>query len=112
MAATKKPRKKYRPRQVIKDPIAFVVSGTRPGSDEAQLKTKISYHMAMTNITQGRGDKSDWQEIANSINLALTLAEMGWGKDYVPVLVKAQGAMILLRIGSERKAAWLSGPTR
>lgn len=97
MAANKKPKKQYRPKPIIKDPITFVMVGNRPGTDEAQLKLKISYHLAMTNITQGRGQKEDWQEIANSINLAIVLAEMGWGKDYVPELAKAQGAMILLR---------------
>lgn len=97
MAANKKPRKKYRPRGVFKDPLAYVMAGNRPATEEAQLKAKIGYHLSMTNITQGRGRKEDWQEITNSINLGLTLCEMGYGKEFVPDLVKAQGAMILLR---------------
>lgn len=97
MAANKKPKKKYRPRPVFQDPVAFVIAGNRPAPQESQLKAKISYHMAMTRITRGEGDAQDWTEIANSVNLSLVLAEMGYGVEYVPQLVKAQGAMILLR---------------
>lgn len=97
MARSSKPKKKYRPKGVIRDPIAFVIKGLKPADPDAQLKAKILLHASMAEITQGRGGKDEWQVVANSINVCLALCEMGYGKEFVPDLVRAQGAMALLR---------------
>lgn len=97
MAKSAKPKKKYRPRPIIQDPIRYVTALVRPAPEAARLKTKIGIHLAMTNITKGEGTKDDWQEVANALNLSVILAEMGYGKDYVPLIVEAQGSMVLVR---------------
>lgn len=97
MSANKKPRKKYKPKGVIRDPVNFVVAGSRPASEEIQLDTKILYHSAMTQMVQGNGKKDDWQTLANAMNVGLILCEMGYGQEFVPDLVKAQGAMVLVK---------------
>jgi len=97
MSRSKKPKKQYKPRGVLRDPISFVIKGMRPADPNAQLKAKINLHGAMANLVQGRGTKEDWQEVANGLNVGLALAEMGYGKEFVPDIVKAQGAMALLR---------------
>jgi hypothetical protein len=97
MAKSAKPKKKYRPRPIIADPIRYVTAAVRPAPEAAQLKTKIGIHMAMAKITKGEGDKDDWQEVANALNLSLILAEMGYGQEYVQTVVMGQAAMTLLR---------------
>lgn len=97
MPRSKKPKKAYRQKGVIRDPIAFVIRGMKPADPDAQLRSKINLHAAMANLTQGRGTQADWQEVANGLNVGLALAEMGYGKEFVPDLAKAQGAMALLR---------------
>lgn len=97
MASNKKPKKKYKPKGVIRDPIAFVIKGVKPAEPDAQLRAKIHLHQSMMSLTRGEGGKYEWQEVANSINVALALCEMGYGKEFVPDLVKAQGAMAMLR---------------
>jgi len=97
MAQNKKPKKKYQPRSVIKDPLAFVLRGSKPAPESAQIKLKISYHMAMLRMTQGTGVYQDWQELANVLNLAVTLCEMGYGQDLIGEIVDSQGAMVMLR---------------
>lgn len=97
MPRSKKPKKAYRQKGVIRDPVSFVIKGIKPADPDAQLRAKLNLHGAMVNLTQGRGTKIDWQEVANALNVGLALAEMGYGKEFVPDLVKAQGAMALLR---------------
>ena len=97
MASNKKPRKKYVPRTVIKDPIRYIVRGNNPAEPEAVTKVKINHHLSMLAITQGKGVAADWQVVANALNAAVVLAEMGYGVEYVPEGVKAQGAMVMIR---------------
>jgi hypothetical protein len=97
MAKSAKPKKKYRPRAIIKDPIRYVTALVRPAPEAARTKTKIGIHLAMTNITKGEGTKDDWQEVANALNLSVILAEMGYGQEYVPLIVEAQGSMVMVR---------------
>lgn len=97
MANNKKPKKKYQPKGIIKDPIRYMLRGNKPAEESAITKLKIGYHMAMVAVTQGRAGKAEWQEIANVLNVAITLAEMGYGDQYLPEIVKAQGAMVLIR---------------
>ena len=97
MPKNKKPKKKYVPKAVIQDPIRYLVQGNNPAEPEAITKVKINHHMAMLAITQGKGGPSDWQVVANALNCAVVLAEMGYGVEYVPEVVKAQGAMVMIR---------------
>mgnify|MGYP006291048975 CR=1 FL=1 len=52
-------RSKYKPKGVMLDTMAWVMSGMKPINevDSAGLTLKIKNHDALTNITQGRGTR-------------------------------------------------------
>jgi len=97
MPVSSKPRKKYKPKGIIKDPLKFVLDGIRVADTGMLLSTKIMTHQSMLALTTGQADKQDWQFVANAVNVGLVLCEQGYGKEFVGDLVQAQVAMTLLR---------------
>lgn len=75
MASNKKPKKKYRPKPVLLDPIAHVLVGIRPPAPEHRARIEIVNHGAMYQLTHGKGTRQDWDEVACALNTALVLAE-------------------------------------
>lgn len=96
MARSAKPRKKYRPKPVIQNPIEYAISGMRPLGG-AGTNIRIGYHLAMQNLTKGSGTLRDWQDIADALNVGIVLAERGLEKEYLPELKKATYAHLELR---------------
>lgn len=79
MPASKKPKKKYRPKGTISNPIEYVISGLKPADAEAQTRLKLGHHWAMLKLTRGEGTKEDWWEVSNAMNVAIVLCEHGYG---------------------------------
>lgn len=97
MPASSKPKKKYRPKGIIRNPIAYVIEGINPPSPEKATQVQVSYHWSMTNLTKGTGTIRDWQAISNSLNLTMVLAEMGWGENYIGQIREAMYALAAMR---------------
>lgn len=103
MAANKKPRKKYRPKPVLKDTITYVLSGIKPLSEDTLTWLKTSLHWAMQTITKGEGSPDDWQNVADSLNMGLVLCERGYGNEYIEHMLAARQAMRALRERTKQK---------
>jgi hypothetical protein len=54
MPRSSAPRKKYKPKGILKDPLSYVLGGIRPASEDARVKRKILAHLAMQALVQGR----------------------------------------------------------
>lgn len=63
----------------------------------------IRHHGALTNITQGRGTWEDLNELANTLNVALKLAEAGAGSDEDRDAIQRAAAAVVAMEG--RRAA-------
>ena len=74
MASNKKPRKKYVPKPVLRDPIRYVVAGVKPPDADLMLKLELINHSAMESLTHGNGTYEDWQAVTNMLNVANVLA--------------------------------------
>jgi hypothetical protein len=103
MAANKKPRKKYRPKPVLKDTVSYVLTGLKQVPNDIRTNLKISVHMAMSTIARGHGERIDWENVAESLNMALVLCEMGYGHEYTQQIRLAQRAMMNLRVRLKEK---------
>lgn len=102
MARSTKPRKKYRPKRNLLNPVEYVIAGVRPAARDAQTKLKVGYHMSMAALCRGEGDTHDWQNVSDAMNVAMVLCEMGYGEDYLPDLSVAMQSMLAMR--DRRKA--------
>jgi hypothetical protein len=83
MPSNKKPRKKYKPRPVIADPVAFVVGGMQQITPENTLRLKLINHGSMKALTDGSATKTEWDYICTALNVTVVMAEMGLGDDYM-----------------------------
>lgn len=96
MASSKKPRKKYRPKPVVSDPIGYVIESMMPirdqGYDLVALKIKISE--AMVALLQGRATKLDMDKLVNMSNVSEALCQMGHGAEYENVCIDGRYALL------------------
>jgi len=83
MPSNKKPRKKYKPKPVMLDPVGYVVGGMKPIAAENTLRLKLINHGSMKALTDGSATRTDWDYICTALNVAVVLAEYGVGDDYI-----------------------------
>jgi hypothetical protein len=50
---------------------------------------KIINHSAMTQLTRGLGTRHDWDYISTALNIAIVLAELGVGHEYLEQIKNA-----------------------
>ena len=89
-------RSKYKPRQVFSDPVAWVINGFKPVSESGEaVSLKIKNHSALSDITQGQGDKNKVDVLIAAMNMAeaLHIVNPALGKEYAPEIKAAQDAI-------------------
>lgn len=89
-------RKKYKPKGVRLDVMAWVKSGMIPVAKvpHAGITLKIKNHDALANLTQGRGTRDDVDIIIAAMNVAEALALRGTGKDWHSEIRDAQESIL------------------
>jgi hypothetical protein len=89
-------RSKYRPRQTLQDPVAWVINGFKPVSSTSEaLGLKIKNHQALFDITHGDGDKQQVDVLIAAMNMAeaLYLVNPYLGKEYAAEIKAGQDAI-------------------
>ena len=89
-------RSSYKPRQLLKDPVAYVLSGMKPISSTGEaIGLKIKNHQALFDITQGEGNRDRIDVLIAAMNIAeaLYMVNSELGKDYADEIKDAQDAI-------------------
>ena len=89
-------RSKYKPRKVFSDPVAWVINGFKPMSESGEaVSLKIKNHSALSDITQGQGDKNKVDVLIAAMNMAeaMHIVNPALGKEYAPEIKAAQDAI-------------------
>lgn len=96
MGTTKKPRKKYRPKPVLRDPLGYVMESlTHLSTNNFPLvDLKIKNSMAMYALTHGTAKKHDVDKLIAMSNITEALWEMGFGKQYEDVFTDGKYAIL------------------
>lgn len=91
-------RSAYRPRAVLKDPVAWVVNGFKPLTSVKDEHTSLlaKNHSAMGEIVQGRGTKAHIDVLIAAVNMAEALYRVraGLGKDWAAEIRAGQDALL------------------
>lgn len=93
-------RSKYRPREKLTDPVAYVVRGCRPLAD--QVATKLSLlaknHAAMDELVHGRGNGEHAAVVINALNIteALTRVRPEFGAEWLVEVNQALDAIFVM----------------
>lgn len=99
-------RSKYRPREVLRDPLRYVLNGMYRIEDAAKdlidtVRTKN--HMAMSLIMKGKGTRKEMGDIMVAFKIAHCLATRGLGADWMPEIQAACDAVESMRVRGETK---------
>ncbi|MGA0610036.1 hypothetical protein [Caldimonas sp. KR1-144] len=90
-------RSKYRPRPVLADPVAFVLSGMRKPDKATSGKVLTQTYLALEAMRTGSATKADWDDLANTLNAAWVLCnDFQVGAEYREQLIEAREALIAL----------------
>ena len=88
-------RKKYKPKPIRVDALAYVVSGFKKVADVpgAGLKLLLRNHAAFDEIREGRGTKEHVDMLIHMVNMVEALANLQLGRDWLPEIHQAQDAI-------------------
>ena len=104
MSKQKKPRnKKYDPKKVLKDPMAFIKTGLTEVPPDMKVNLQIKNHAAMVRLVDGVAVRDDWDLLVGASNMALIMSEMEIGMEYHDMLIAGRDA--LFNVG-KRMVKW------
>lgn len=89
-------RSKYRPKGIIRNPIAYVMESMKPVTehDNYLLDLKIRNSLAMKALLQGQATKADMTILIDMSNIVESLWNLGFGKEYEGIVVAGQTALL------------------
>lgn len=98
MGGTKKPRKKYRPGRVLRDPVGYVLEGMTPVRlhGEYLVDLRITNSAAMASLLQGQARKPDIDKLIAMCNITEALLVMGFGTEYADALERGSDALFAI----------------
>ena len=105
-------KSKYQPKGVRLDAVNWVVAGLKPISDvgDALVTLKAKNHSALTEITQGRGNRDQIDVIIAALNMCEAYAVHGKGFDWIPEINQAQDALFkMAKRGLEKNRFLFTG---
>ena len=81
-------RSKYRPRQILLNPLGYVLEGMTPVSQHEQylVELKIKNHLAMSTLTKGLATRGDIDTLIATVNIVEALYRLGFGREYADVV--------------------------
>lgn len=96
MPTSAKPRKKYRPRARLVDPVGYVVEGLTPiANHESYLvDMKITNSQAMVALLNGSAKQRDMDILIAMSNICEALVQLGFGKEYEQVAIDGRYAIL------------------
>lgn len=117
MPGNKKPRKKYRPKDLSRaDRIASTMLPLRLASKQGlsfdQVRDmNIAAYGALDAITRGVGTEDSLHQLSFTSNVSLLLAERGLGPEFIPDVQEAQTHILgLIGRHNRKESLLLSGP--
>lgn len=89
MATNKKPRKPYRPKRNLVNPVAHVLDGMTVLAPKAATSVLLANHSAMHEIVHGRGTQEHWHTVTGALNMAIVMDEQVYGSTEAATLMAA-----------------------
>ena len=113
MAGNKKPRKKYKPKPILANPLGYVVERMTTVADTEDYISSIQLKnsTALLSLTQGRATKHDIDILIAMSNIAQALRKMGAGAEYTEVSIAGREAIISIAARARKYGKFIStGP--
>lgn len=83
----------------------------RPLDKEQRTEISFAYRMAFDLILKGRGKESDWNTVVCSLNIAMVLAEAGFGREYQGQIIESLDGVFRAKERHAKTGKWgFDGP--
>lgn len=108
-----KPRKKYRPKPVLPDPVGFVINGFKRITTRQPevMALSMSIHQAAVALTKGEAGRPEMDFLLTAANVSTKLIEQGVGEGYELVAQAGKRAVVdLVRRGWAQNHFIARGP--
>ena len=88
-------RSKYRPKPVILDNMAYVMSGMMPmvNLKDKLVSLQLKNHFALDDLRMGKATKNDIDTLISAFNITEALAKQNIGNEYQNEIKEAQDAL-------------------
>ena len=96
MAGNKKPRKKYKPKPILQDPVGYVTELLQPVAQYGSylLNLQLQNSASLTALLKGTATRRDMDILIAMSNITQSLRELGFGKEYQDVTIGGREAII------------------
>lgn len=106
MPASRKPRKRYRPRPVDADPVSLAMTSAATLSTNQQMTLLSAAEEAFGRFRAGRGGTAAWRDMADALNTAEALVDLGIGSDQAETFQAAQAALATVGSRHQLTGSW------
>lgn len=113
MPANKKPRRKYKPKAQLVNPIEYVLETISPlrAAGSYLLDLKLQNHSAMTELLAGRATKTHMNTLIAMSNICEALQRRGFGVEYKDVTTEGRYALLSVLFRAVEKLKFVpTGP--
>lgn len=93
MGKSAKPRKAYRPKPAVRNPISAIFGGMSGDHAEHLRRLNIINHAAMVAMVQGRATRDDWDRLVGVINMGNVMCEQGIGNEFRAAMIAGRDVM-------------------
>jgi hypothetical protein len=90
VSKSKKPRKRYVPREQRADPVTWALAGVHKIPTESIDASFAPINAAFGLLKQGKAAREDWNVISQALNVAEALAGLQIGSNLIPEIVAGQ----------------------
>lgn len=96
MGNTSKPRKKYKPRAILVNPLGYVLESITRVADHSfgLVALRILNSAAMVSLLRGTASKKDMDKLVAMSNIVEALYQMGFGAEYKDVSIEGRVSIL------------------
>lgn len=96
MGNTSKPRKKYKPRSILINPLGYVLESMTRVADHSfdLVALQIVNSAAMVSLLRGTASKKDMDKLVAMSNIVEALYQMGFGAEYKGVSIEGRVSIL------------------
>jgi hypothetical protein len=96
MPSSKKPRKAYKRKRNLQDPVGHLLQGMRPVREHtaAMLQVQIGHSAAMNSLMTGGASRYEMDALISMSNIVEALCGMGFGSEYKEESIAGREAII------------------
>lgn len=113
MPTSAKPRKKYKPKARLVNPMEYVLEGFAPleSAGTYLMDLKLVNHSAMTELLAGRATKKHMDSLIAMSNICESLQRAGFGAEYKDVTTEGRYALLAITFRAVEKLRFVpTGP--